>query len=85
MKEDLKYISEQVDISKFKNKRVLLAGSSGFLGNWFSDFFDYNDIEYLKYDIEDRSDICKPLDHLGAYNYVINCCLLYTYPRPRDS
>ena len=72
MKDDLQYITECIDIDKLKNKTVLLIGSEGFLGNWFSDFFDYNNIEYLKYDIHSGDDICNSMD-IKRYDYVINC------------
>ena len=72
MKEDLEYITKCIDIEKIKGKTVLLVGSDGFLGNWFADFFDYHDIEYLKYDIHSGNDICREIN-IKRYDYVINC------------
>lgn len=50
LESDLKYIIKNLgekDISKFKNKTVLLTGSGGFLGRWFVQVFDYLNQEYL--------------------------------------
>lgn len=73
-KKDLESIKKRIDFSKLKGKTVLLTGSSGFLGNWFKEFFDYYDIEYLNFDPADNphNDINKPLD-LPRYDYVVNC------------
>jgi UDP-glucuronate decarboxylase len=71
--EDLQYITNKVNIKRFNNKKVLLIGSNGFLGQWFADFFDHNTIEYLKYDVTDGRDICTPLDDIGRYDFVVNC------------
>ena len=72
MQEDLEYISSVIDVEQIKDKSFLLIGSEGFLGNWFSDFFDHNNIEYLTYDISNGEDICKPIE-LKRCDYVINC------------
>lgn len=72
MKQDLDYITKCIDIEKIKDKTVLLIGSDGFLGNWFADFFDYHNIEYLSYDIILGLDICNKIN-LKRYDYVINC------------
>lgn len=73
-KKDLESIKKRIDFSKLEGKTVLLTGGSGFLGNWFKEFFDYYGIEYLNFDPADNSynDINKPLD-LPRYDYVINC------------
>jgi len=73
MLEDLQRIEKQIDAEKLRNKKVLLIGSNGFLGSWFSDFFDYAGVEYLKYDIDDGFDICESLHDLNRYDFVINC------------
>jgi len=56
-----------------KSKTVLLIGSDGFLGKWFKDFLTKNGNEFRCYDIENGDDICKSLDDLPRYDYVINC------------
>lgn len=72
--QDLESIKNKVSVDLLKDKSVLLIGSSGFLGNWFADVFDYLGVEYLKYDPSENpdNDINKPLD-LPRYDYVINC------------
>ena len=70
---DIQYIRENINVSKFSNKTVLLIGSSGFLGKWFSQVFDDIKVSYLKYDIQDGNDICKPLTCIDRYDFVINC------------
>ncbi len=74
MIKDLNDIKKQISFDKLQNKKVLLIGSNGFLGNWFKDFFEYFQIEYMTYDIQDNKehDICKPIE-LPRYDYVINC------------
>ena len=72
MKQDLEYITKSIDLEKIKDKTVLLIGSDGFLGNWFAAFFDYHNVEYLKYDILSGNDICEKID-IKRYDYVINC------------
>ena len=72
--QDLESIKNRISLNLLENKSVLLIGSSGFLGNWFAEVFDYLGIEYLKYDPNENPDydVNKPID-LPRYDYVINC------------
>jgi UDP-glucuronate decarboxylase len=72
VQEDLEYINSVIDLEQIRGKSFLLIGSEGFLGNWFSDFFDHNNIEYLTYDISNGEDICEQIE-LKRCDYVINC------------
>lgn len=41
---DLDHITDNLtdqEIERFRNKTILLVGANGFLGNWFSDFFNH--------------------------------------------
>lgn len=71
---DLQSITDSISLDRLKGKNVLLIGSSGFLGNWFAEVFDYLDIEYLKFDPSENPDydVNKPIN-LPRYDYVINC------------
>ena len=69
---DLKYINDHLDLTKFKNKSVLLIGSDGFLGHWFKDVFKANKIKHKSYDIKDGNDICNKIE-LPRHDFVINC------------
>lgn len=71
---DLESIKRRIDFDKLKNKSILLTGASGFLGNWFKEFFDYYSIKYKTLDPLDNpeEDINKPLT-IERYDYVINC------------
>jgi len=73
--QDLESIKDRIDLPKLENKAVLLIGSSGFLGNWFVELFDYLNIEYYKFDpvLNPKQDITKPFSQLPRYDYVINC------------
>jgi len=78
MKDDLRYISQCLSevnpesFYRFKNKKTLLIGSNGFLGSWFKDYFQYEGIDFLGFDISDGNDICDTIK-LPKYDYVINC------------
>ena len=63
-KKDLESIKRRIDFDKLKDKSILLTGATGFLGNWFSEFFDTYNIKYLKYDpAEDpNNDVNKVID-----------------------
>lgn len=69
---DLEKINEQINLNLFKNKKVLLIGSEGFLGNWFKDLFNHYGIEFLAYDISEGHNICDEIN-IPRYDYVINC------------
>lgn len=73
-KNDLESIKRRIDFSKLEGKSVLLTGSSGFLGNWFKEFFDYYSIEYFNFDPAENTehDINNPIN-LPRFDYVINC------------
>jgi len=73
--QDLESIKNRISLDKLQGKSVLLIGSSGFLGNWFIELFDYLGIDYLCYDPSENKDhdICNSLLDLPRYDYVINC------------
>ena len=73
IKNDIENISDYSDLEKFKGKKVLLIGSSGFLGKWFAEYFSHNNIEFFRYDVCDGLDICDGIKLNIRCDFVINC------------
>jgi len=83
MLDDIQTINQHVDVEKFRDKKVMLIGSNGFLGRWFYDFLKYNKIETLcmdnnicsekTYFKHKQHNICESIPTDERYDFIINC------------
>jgi len=83
MLDDIRTINQHVDVEKFRDKKVMLIGSNGFLGRWFYDFLKYNKIETLcmdnnicsekTYFEHKQHNICESIPTDERYDFIINC------------
>ena len=81
LEKELQDIFLKIDGNRMKNKKVLVIGSTGFIGSYLINYLNHCGIDYLSVDIKEDENsknhiienICKRIPTHERYDYVINC------------